>query len=245
MELAYQDEQDIIDVARKVADADVCFYPAESDLAHRCLASLRGTDLTQRERPDFEDVTRSLLLEAMRVDDHPRPGKKDATRARESQILRELEDAGFGAMFPNATLVTNVSSGLPTEQDHSYRAYVAHFASVVSKHGDKAPGYRGERPGFDLGFLVFDESTAYFESMGSFAPPTAGRVHRWFADAAFLNVITAADVDCVVWLTPYKQMKAEGVGRIHLPRMTIIDVGLLRAADVDTYDAARMMSTEL
>lgn len=240
MELAYQDEQDIIDVACGVADADVCFYPAESDLAHRCLASLRGTDLAHRERPDFEDVTRSLLIEAMRVDDHPRPGKKDTTRARESQILRELEDAGFGEMFPNATLVTNVSSGLPTEQDHSYRAYVDHFTSVVSNHGHKVPVYRGERPGFDLGLLVFDESTAYFESAGSSASPTAGGIHYWFADEAFLDVITAADVDCIVWLTPNKRME-----RIHLPAMTIIDVDLLRKTNVHAYDAARMKSTEL
>lgn len=74
--------------------------------------------------------------------------------------------------------------------------------------------------------------------------PTAGRVHRWFADAAFLDVITAADVDCIVWLTPYKLVTAEGAGRIHLPTMTLIDVDLLREADALTYDAARMKSTE-
>lgn len=70
------------------------------------------------------------------------------------------------------------------------------------------------------------------------------RDHRWFDDAAFLDVITAADVDCIVWLTPYKLVTADGAGRIHLPTMTIIDVDLLREADALTYDAARMKSPE-
>lgn len=124
----------------------------------------------QRERPDFEDLTHRLLLEVMIVDDHPRPGRKDATRAREAAILRELREAGFEQMTPNASLLAAVDSGLPTEQDHNYRAYVDHFATVVVKHSHKISAYRAQRPGFDLGFLVFDESTAYFESLAARIP---------------------------------------------------------------------------
>ena len=92
MKLAYKDEQDIVDLASRIDDADVCFYPAQSDVAHRFLESLRSGSLSQRERPDFEDPGASLLLEAMVVDDHPRPGKKDKTRAREGSVLRELKE---------------------------------------------------------------------------------------------------------------------------------------------------------
>lgn len=245
MRLAYQDEQEIADLAAHVADADTCFYPAESDLGRKFLASLRGGALMQRERPDFEDTSAVLLLEAMRVDDHPRPGKKDATRAREGQVAKELREASWAEAFPDATLFANVSSGLPTGQDHNYRAYVDHFTSVVAKHARNVGTYRNERPSFDLGFLVLDESTPYFESLGSFGPANAGRIHWWFADSAFVNAIMESNVDCFVWLTPYKRAQALGVGDVPLPKMTIIDVSLLKRVKTETYDPKRMDSTEL
>lgn len=247
MKLAYQNEHEIVDLAAGFPDKVVGFYPAESDLGHRFLASLREGSFAQRERPDFEDVGASLLLEVMRVDDHPRSkcGKKDATRAREGQVLRELREAGLVDEFPNATLVTNVSSGLPTDQDHNYRAYVEHFSQVVGNHASKMSMYRDERPGFDLGFLVLDESTPYFESMGSYGPPDRGQPHLWFQDAAFLEVILASELDCFVWVTPYKIMQAHGVGDVPLPKVIIIDVALLKRSTVETYDTKRMRSTEM
>jgi hypothetical protein len=127
LERAYRDEQEIVAGAKYLDDSQICFYPAESELGHRALASLRGEALVQRERPDFEDVTYGFLLEAMIVDDHPRPRKKDVTRAREAGVLRELREAGSAEMAPNASLAAIVDSGLPTEEDHSYRAYLNHF----------------------------------------------------------------------------------------------------------------------
>ena len=243
LDLAYRDEQEIIAEARHLDDSEICFYPAESELGHRALASLRGETLVQRERPDFEDLTQRLLLEVMIVDDHPRPGKKDATRARETAILRELREAGFEQMAPNASLLAAVDSGLPTEQDHNYRAYVDHFATVVVKHSHKISAYRAQRPGFDLGFLVFDESTAYFESLGAFGRHSRGRAHVHFADQVFLNVIRDAGVDYVMWLTPYKVLNTD-IGRHILPRLTILDVSLLDGSSHESYDAKRMKSSE-
>jgi len=163
-------------------------YPAESDIAHRFLKCLRSGGLSHRERPDFEDTAASLLLEAMVVDDHPRPGKKDKTRAREGAVLRELREAGLDVR-PDVSVFAAVSSGLPTDRDHNYRAYVDQFTRTVLNHAGKAEVYRAERPGFDLGFLVFDESTAYFETLGAFGPPGMGRPHWWFADSAFADAL--------------------------------------------------------
>jgi hypothetical protein len=243
MKRAYKDEQDIVDLASRIDDADVCFYPEESDVAHRFLKSLRSGGLSQRERPDFEDPAASLLLEAMVVDDHPRPGKKDKTRAREGAVLRELKEVGLDVR-PDVRVFASVSSGLATDQDHNYRAYIDQFTRTVLNHASKAEVYRAERSGYGLGFLVFDESTAYFETLGAFGPPGMDRPHWWFADSAFVDAMTRSRADCVVWLTPYKSMYTADNGEFPLPTMTIIDVALLSRGEHLVYDARRMVSSQ-
>ncbi|WP_454810384.1 hypothetical protein [Paenarthrobacter nitroguajacolicus] len=243
MKHAYKDERDIVEHASGIEDAAVCFYPAESEVSHRFLASLRGGGLEQRERPDFEDTAAMLLLEAMVVDDHPRPGRKDRTRMRESDVLRELKNAGL-ELHPEVKVLTNVSSGLPTDQDHSYRAYIDHFTRTLLKHGKNVDAYRAERPGHPLGFIVFDESTAYFESADSSGPLGTGRPHFWFADSAFADAVARSGADCIVWLTPYKRLLTAETGVFLLPAMTVIDVALLSRGESFDYDADRMQSSE-
>lgn len=160
MKLAYKDEQDIVNLASGIDDADLCFYPEEGDVAYRFLESIRSGGLSRRERPDFEDPAASLLLEAMVVDDHPRPGKKDKARVREGAVFRELKEAGLD-VHPDVRVFASVSSGLPTGQDHNYRAYVDQVTRTVLNHTSRAKVYRAEQPGYDLGLLVFDELTAY------------------------------------------------------------------------------------
>ncbi|MGX1791715.1 hypothetical protein ACWIDW_02025 [Microbacterium sp. NPDC055312] len=241
MKRAYENERDIVDHAAHVEDAEVLFYPAESDLAHRFLASLRGSGFDQRERPDFEDTEAMLLLEAMVVDDHPRPGRKDRTRMRESEVIRERETSGL-EVHRDAKVIAAVSSGLPTDQDHNYRAYADHFRRTVLKHTRNSEIYRAERPGHELGFIVFDESTAYIEGMGE-GDVVTGRPHAWFADSAFVDTIQKSGADCFVWVTPYKRLETDA-DVIPLPAMTIIDVALLGKAEHCVYDAGRMVSSE-
>lgn len=243
MKRVFKDERDIVEHASCIKDAEVCFYPAESDLSHRFLASIRSGSFGQRERPDFEDTVASLLLEAMVVDDHPRPGMKDRTRARESKVFRELQAAGFD-VHHDARLIAAVSSGLPTDQDHNYRGYVEHFTRVVLDHGGKGAAYRAERPGCDLGFLILDESTAYFESYDRSGQLGTDRPHFWFADAAFADVTTRSGADCVIWLTPYKRLLRDEARALPLPTMTIVDVRMLDQEEHLVYDADRMISSE-
>ncbi|MCJ0700918.1 hypothetical protein FRIG_07205 [Frigoribacterium faeni] len=240
----YKDEQDVVDLASSIGDSGVCFYPAESDIAHRFLASLRNGAVMQRERPDFEDKEGSLLLEVMRVDDHPRPSKRDRSRERESEALRELEAIGLD-IHPDARFMAAVSSGLPTDQDHNYLAYVDHFRSTVLKHAGKADAYRAERPDCDLGFIVLDESTAYFESTETPSLPGRGRPHFWFTDSAFAEVAAQSAANCFIWLTPYKMLRDVRTGVFPLPEMTIIDVALLTMEEHVVYDERRMVSAEL
>ncbi|WP_159613904.1 hypothetical protein [Glutamicibacter sp. JC586] len=244
MKLTYKNEQDIVNLVSHIDDSAVCFYPAESVLAHKFLASLRSGNLDQRERPDFEDLSASLLLESMIVDDHPRPGKKDKTRAREGAVLREIKELGL-AVHSEATVVAAVSSGLPTDQDHNYRSYIYQFKRTISDHARKVEVYHAERRGFDLGFLVLDESTAYFESLGSFGRTGQGKPHYWFADSAFTDVMVQSGVDCFIWVTPYKVLPTLDVGEISLPTVAVIDVALLAKTEPHVYNVQRMISAEI
>lgn len=241
-QLKYQVEQDIIDLAAGVDNSKVGFYPQESETSHRFLSALQTRGFVQRERPDFEDCAASLLLEAMRVDDHAGTGKKDKTRSRESELLREINGAlGF---LPDMRLFVNADSGLLTEQDHNYSAYVKHFTNTVLKHARNTDAYRAERPGYDLGFIIFDESTAYFEVFDDRGLVKGGRPHVWFADSAFAEVIAASDVDCLIWLTPYKRLLLTDGEAVSLPEMTVIDVELFRQEKTFEFDANRLISSE-
>lgn len=80
--------------------------------------------------PDFYNDDLGLMMEVMRIDDHgfKKKGKVvNLTYDREHQIERELRDAGILDMFPNAELVINADSGLPTEQDHNFKYYFDNF----------------------------------------------------------------------------------------------------------------------
>ncbi|MGW9156114.1 hypothetical protein [Microbacterium sp. NPDC055665] len=244
MKLTFKNERDVVDLASDVADSAVCFYPAESELAHKFLAGIRNGHLDQRERPDFEDLTSSILLEAMAVDDHPRPGKKDRTRAREGAVLREIAALGLD-VHEDATVMAAVSSGLPTDQDHNYAAYIQQFARTVSDHARKADAYRSERLGFKLGFLIFDEATAYFETLDASGRSGIGRPHFWFADSEFVEVMRHSGADCFVWVTPHKRLHTADAGEIPLPMLTIIDVALLAQTSSRVYSAERMVSAEV
>lgn len=243
MNLRYKHEREIIELAASQENSSVCFYPVESDLGHRLLAALRGQTLVQRERPDFEDLDKRLLVEAMIVDDHPRPKHKDATRTREAAMLKEVREAGLEEMFPNASLTAIANTGLPTDDDHNFTAYLRHFSRVVDKHARNEDVYRRQRPEFDLAFVILDESTAYFESRGSFGRDGHGRIHAHFADEQFLTALARSGADCVAWLAPNKHATTEE-GLVPLPGLTIIDVAEIDRGAHQRFDARRMRSFE-
>jgi hypothetical protein len=240
----YKNEREIIDLAASQENGDVCFYPKETELVHRLFRSLRGSTLSHRERPDFEDLTNRLIIEVMIVDDHPRPMHKDVTRQRESAMLREIRESGLAELFPNASLAAISDTGLPTEEDHNYEAYLKQFASIVDKHARNVDVYRNQRPGFELAFLLLDESTAYFETTGKRDADGPGRPHFHFADDAFMNVLKRSGADCVAWLTPYKYLNTDR-GRFPLPGLSLVDVDEIGSATHEQFEASRMRSAEL
>lgn len=158
--------------------------------------------------PDFINHGQHDMLEAMRVDDHERPGDKmgfvNPSRAHESELIRQYEHE-FREMLDMATddarLTIIGKTSLPTVEDHDYGMYLDGFRRIVEKHARHADSYRDNYPGYKLVFYVFDETTGYLESAESIKNEIhegdclRGQPHYFFADAAFLDVIRSSKAD--------------------------------------------------
>ena len=162
--------------------------------------------------PDFICEKHGLMLEAMRVDDHERPGDRkgyvNPLRARESELIAEFEQQieGFLPSLDDGVLLTVAGkTNLPFREDHNYDMYLSAFTRIVGKHARHADAYRTNHPGLELVFFVFDESSCYMESISPLPDgPRAGdvvrdRPHLWFFDEAFLDVIKHSGADYFLW----------------------------------------------
>lgn len=206
--------------------------------------------------PDFVNSELGIMLEAMRVDDHERPGDKkgivNPSRAHESEIIRQY-DREFGELLDlaadDARLIIVGDSGLPTEEDHSYSMYLDGFKRIVEKHAAHADDYRRNHPGYKLIFYVFDESTGYFESSeerkGELREGDCmrGRAHCFFLDAAFLDVIRDSNADYFIWSTPFKHEHLFAEGLV-LPEVVVYDISRMDMPEI-RYDTKQMVSMEV
>lgn len=85
-----------------------------------------------------------MMLEAMRVDDHERPGDKkgfiNPSKARVSEITRQYEhefEELLAMTADDAKLSILGDTGLPTEQDHTYSMYLDSFKHIVGKYATR------------------------------------------------------------------------------------------------------------
>ena len=195
------------------------------------------------------------MLEAMRVDDHERPGDKkgfvNPVRARESEIIREYKSE-FSELLASAaegaTLTVMGKTTLPTAEDHNYEFYLSAFKRIVDTHAANASDYRSNHPGLELVFFVFDESTFYLEACDYLGTNpkkgevVRGRPHYWFTDAAFLDVIGRSEADYFIWYTPFKQPQLFAK-ELMLPDTVVYDLSRFDPERI-IYDKTQMMSTE-
>ncbi len=205
--------------------------------------------------PDFVCMPKGIMLEAMRVDDHERPGDRkgfvNPVRARESEIIKEYESE-FSELLASAaegaTLTVTGKTDLPTVEDHNYEFYLSAFKRIIEKHAAHASDYRGNHPGLELVFYVFDESTFYLEASEHHGTnprkgeSVRGRPHYWFADAAFLDVIGRSGADYFIWYTPFKQPQLFA-SELMLPDTVVYDLIRFDPERI-TYDATHMISAE-
>ena len=206
--------------------------------------------------PDFYSDKLGLMMDVMRVDDHGYVGRNgksiiNPTLQRESELMRELKQKGILDMFPNAQIHMIVDTKLPTDEDHNYIFYRDNFNRTVGSHIKKIANYRLNHPGLKMVFLVFDESSPYFESLKVRKPRKIGdkyfgQPHCWFLDSAFMTMVKNSEIDYLVWFTPYKHCDLFSFAdeRVELPKVVVINVRNI-GAPFRKYETSNMVSAEL
>lgn len=204
--------------------------------------------------PDFYSDKYKIMMDVMRIDDHAFIGKKgkvvNPTNARESQIQRELREKGICDLFPNAQIIVNAVTSLPTEEDHNYSFYLENYTRTVKQHRNHIEQYRNNHPDYKLIFFIMDESSAYFETEDCIAQKKylgqrmQGKPHIFPCDKAFVDLLYEIEIDYLIWYAPFKLIKSDMV-QIQLPKACVIDMKELKKIDTIAYDKSRMTSCEL
>ena len=168
--------------------------------------------------PDYYSTQYGLMMEHMRIDDCERhDGKKtiNPQKARDGKLMKELKDTIGLPQGEDAMVLINGITSLPSEEDHNYKLYVEGFDRVVNKHIAQIPTYRRNHPGSKLIFLLFDSSTAYVEIATQergrdllVNDVFLGRPHAWWRDRRLVKVFEGADIDYVIWFTPFKDPRS-------------------------------------
>lgn len=261
----FDDELEIIKTFQKVQTTSVCLIPPADaecknifDVIHEQdqWANWINSSGKGDPPPDFFSDKYGLMMEVMRVDDHGHIGKNkrsivNPTLQREAKVTRELKEKGIFDMFPNAKFFPIVDTKLPTKEDHNYIYYRDNFIRTIENHKNKIRVYQRNHPNHKTVFLVFDESSPYFQIESGKYPrkigaPVSGRPHIWFFDKAFMEHVLDSEIDYLIWFTPWKHCEMYNITgeRCSLPRATMINVHKMEQHLLE-YNVEKMESTEL
>ena len=158
--------------------------------------------------PDYYNPDQRLMMEVMCVSHYHHeddkhhlhsPGDINISRSIEELCNADLETADW--FFQHNNIVKSSFSS-DVDLPHSYRQYVDSFTRVVSKHIDEIGTYRNNHPGYKLIFLIYDDSTLY-RVKGS-NPSDEICYHDALFDESFNRVIRDADIEMIIWLSPFK-----------------------------------------
>lgn len=224
-----------------------------SDVYDAHISEWKDTSGKADKTPDFYSDTLGTMLEIMRVDDHTfeNPDGKiiNHTTAKTFQIFNELKKSSLFEKFSDVPIMIIGNTGLPTKEDHRYDKYLANFRRVLESHTSKIPQYRKNHPECkNLVFLIFDESSGYFESDIAYDEHCCGLTYRgcphfWFFDDDFLEAFDNSEIECIIWFTPYKYAECIPFG-FKLPEASIF-FNKLRFLNRQKYHKERMIPAEL
>ena len=203
--------------------------------------------------PDFYNNDLNFMMDVMRVDDHEYISAKGKTvneeRRIENQTLKNIrEDERFKGMNLSQIYV-DIHSDLPTDEDHNFSRYLECFWRTIENHKKKIPNYKKNHPGYKVIFFIFDESSAYCETVDKYLGEKKkgilfeGRPHIPFVDKEFLKIMDNSEIDYLIWFTPYKLIRLEGDKIFNLPKAAIYSRGSMDFQYL-TYDYDRIISVE-
>ncbi len=261
----YDDERKIIENFQLIDNREVCFSHRSFDVfsvfktIHKPKKWANWTYNAGKADPppDFFSEKYHLMMEVMRVDDHAFVNEKgvltNPVNIRESQIQKEIrekiKEAQPNTDLSSITILVNAKTDLPSNEDHNYGFYYDNFKRTVEKHIQKIPLYRSNHPDKKLIFFIFDESTGYVQVADKELArrgPAAKEPYKckllWhFFDKRFVDIFKDADIDYLIWFTPYKMFHGAPV---QPPKICVFDVKNYDYLNVKDYPKEYIMSSE-
>ena len=162
--------------------------------------------------PDFFSEKYNYMLEVMRVDDYEMGVfSPNALESKAYVRIRNMLRENRPTTFEQTGIQVLVNPDITKASKNGYAIYRENFKRIVGKHIGKIDNYRKNHPGKKLGFLIFDESPGYMQISNSdflheVGQQVCGRPHRYFWDKNLVGIFDNADVDFVIWITPYKNL---------------------------------------
>lgn len=254
-------EADIIQWLQNIQEKEIYFIP-EDDKSIECFETIYDKEKwlywidssgKNAPPPDFFSDKYHLMMDVMRVDDHAFKNKKgkvvNPQLMHERELYKELLNSGILSSFrPDVKIFINGDSGLSSIVDHNYTFYYRNFNRVVKSHIDSIPLYKKNHPDYKIIFMIFDESTAYFQPSeiidgklikGSIIK---GRPHFAFLDRRFVGVAMNSGIDYLIWFTPYKKIDFSGKS-LELPKVCVYDLST-NISDLIDYPENEVISCE-
>lgn len=201
--------------------------------------------------PDFYSDKYKVMLEVMRFDDYE--VGSNSPNALESQFYKRIERqfTEHGKRLEKDQYKFLLMPDYSKVSENNLALYYENFRRVVEKHARKTGEYREAHPGYELGFLLCDESPAYIEAVEKqekIPPegvPIKGRYYEAPKDKRFIDVLLETDVDFIIWMTPYKEMP--GNPKQFLIETYLLDVNKAKRKPVKhvNYDYERVMCLEV
>ncbi|MBD5486566.1 MAG: hypothetical protein HDR18_13775 [Lachnospiraceae bacterium] len=205
--------------------------------------------------PDFFSDTYKYMMEAMRVDDHSFKNKKgkvvNPTNSHIRDLEKEIMQSGIMEMCPNAELMINAFTDLPTNKDHNYKYYYKNFIRIVEHHKKRIALYKRNHPNYKVIFFIMDESSAYIEAKNiddltkerQVGEMVLGQPHLHFMDKRFIMAFENSDIDYLIWYTPFKLINSP-TGKLDLPEVCVFDNKRSMQQSLE-YDENHMVSVEI
>lgn len=141
-----------------------------------------------------------------------------------------------------------VNPDMSKASDNNYKTYVENFNRIVNKHLHKIDTYRNNHPGYKLGFLIFDEAPGYIQVKNidkniNMKKGAIGKLHFPFRDQNLMKNIVDADLDFVIWMTPFKNFPPNPPV---YPKICVIDLKKFRRkVKLLDYDEERVVCIEI
>lgn len=205
--------------------------------------------------PDFFTDTYKYMMDVMRVDDHSYKNKKgkvvNPTNSHIRDVEKEIIQSGIMELCPNAELIINAQTNLPTDEDHNYQYYYKNFTRVVEHHKKSIDLYKKNHPNYKVIFFIMDESSAYFVAENiddvtkekQIGEMILGRPHFHFWDKNFIKAFENSRIDYLIWYTPFKYVNSS-IGKLDLPEVCVFNIKEPIKQCME-YDEKHMISAEI